>query len=41
VEVVVSAAAEIAGKPLGVRHPVDLLVWRLFIPAGVEPESRL
>jgi hypothetical protein len=31
----------VAGKPLGVRHPAGPLVWRLFIPAGAEPESRL
>jgi hypothetical protein len=41
VEVVVSTAAEVASKPLGVRHPAGPLVWRLFIPAGAEPESRL
>jgi hypothetical protein len=23
------------------RRPVGLLVWRLFIPAGMEPESHL
>jgi hypothetical protein len=31
----------VTGKPLGVRHPASPLVWRLFIPAGAEPESRL
>jgi hypothetical protein len=41
VEVVVAAAAEVAGKPLGVRYPAGPLVWRLFIPAGMELESRL
>jgi hypothetical protein len=41
VEVVVAAAAEVVGKPLGVRYPVGPLVWRLFIPTGMEPESRL
>jgi hypothetical protein len=29
------------GEPLGIRRPTGLLVWRLFIPAGTEPESRL
>jgi hypothetical protein len=41
VEVVVSAAAEVVGEPLGVCYPAGPLVWRLFIPAGLEPESRL
>jgi hypothetical protein len=41
VEVVVSAATEVTSKPLGVRHPAGPLVWRLFIPAGTKPESRL
>jgi hypothetical protein len=41
VEVVVSAAAEVAGEPLGVCYPAGPLVWRFFIPAGMEPESRL
>jgi hypothetical protein len=40
-EVVVAAAGAGGGEPLGVRHPAGLLVWRLFIPAGMEPESRL
>jgi hypothetical protein len=31
----------VTGKPLGVRHPAAPLVWRLFILAGAEPESRL
>jgi hypothetical protein len=30
-----------AGEPLGVRYPAAPLVWRLFIPAGAEPEFRL
>jgi hypothetical protein len=30
-----------ARLPLGVRYPAGPLVWRLFIPAGAEPESRL
>jgi hypothetical protein len=41
VEVVVSAVAEVAGEPLGVRYPAGPLVWRLFIPTGTEPEFRL
>jgi hypothetical protein len=41
VEVVVAAAAKVVGEPLGVRYPMGPLVWRLFIPAGIEPESRL
>jgi hypothetical protein len=40
-EVVVAAAGVSGGEPLGVRRPAGLLVWRLFIPAGTEPESRL
>jgi hypothetical protein len=40
-EVVVAVAGAVAGEPLGVCRPVGLLVWRLFIPAGTEPESRL
>jgi hypothetical protein len=35
------AAAEVAGEPPGVCHPAGPLVWRLFIPVGAEPESRL
>jgi hypothetical protein len=31
----------VAGEPPGVCYPAGLLVWRLFIPAGMEPESRL
>jgi hypothetical protein len=30
-----------AGEPLRVCYPVSPLVWRLFIPVGAEPESRL
>jgi hypothetical protein len=41
VEVVVSAAEEVAGKPLGVCHLAGTLAWRLFIPAGAELESHL
>jgi hypothetical protein len=40
-EVVVAAAGVGGGVPLGVRRPAGLLVRRLFIPAGTEPESRL
>jgi hypothetical protein len=40
-EVVVVAVRTGDGEPLGVRRPAGLLVWRLFIPAGTEPESRL
>jgi hypothetical protein len=40
-EVVVAAAGAGGGEPLVVRRPAGLLVWRLFIPAGTEPESRL
>jgi hypothetical protein len=40
-EVVVTAAGVGDGEPLGVCRPAGLLVWRLFIPAGTEPESRL
>jgi hypothetical protein len=40
-EVVVAAAGAIVGEPFGVRRPAGFLVWRLFIPAGTELESRL
>jgi hypothetical protein len=40
-EIVVAAVRAGGGEPLGVRRPAGLLVWRLFIPAGTEPESRL
>jgi hypothetical protein len=39
--VVVAAAGVGGGESLGVRRPAGLLVWRLFIPAGTEPESYL
>jgi hypothetical protein len=29
------------GEPPGVCYPTGLLVWRLFIPAGMDPGSRL
>jgi hypothetical protein len=38
---VVVAAAVVGGEPPGVSHPTGPLMWRLFIPAGVEPEFRL
>jgi hypothetical protein len=37
----VVAAAVVDGEPPGVCYPAGPLVWRLFIPAGVEPEFRL
>jgi hypothetical protein len=40
-EVVVAAIGAGGAEPLGVRRPAGLLVWRLFIPAGTEPEFRL
>jgi hypothetical protein len=40
-KVVVAAGAVVASEPPGVCCPAGPLVWRLFIPAGVEPESRL
>jgi hypothetical protein len=38
---VVVAAAVVGGKPPEVCHPASPPMWRLFIPAGVEPEFRL
>jgi hypothetical protein len=35
------AGVVVAGEPPGVCYPTGPLVWRLFIPARVEPESRL
>jgi hypothetical protein len=35
------AAAVVGGEPPGVCCPAGPLMWRLFIPAGVEPEFRL
>jgi hypothetical protein len=40
-KVVVAAVRASGGEPLGVRRPAGLLVWRLFIPVGMEPESHL
>jgi hypothetical protein len=36
-----AAAAEVAGESPGACRPVGSPVWRLFIPAGAEPEFRL
>jgi hypothetical protein len=38
---VVDAAAVVGGEPPGVCRPAGPPVWRLLIPAGVEPEFRL
>jgi hypothetical protein len=40
-EVVVAADGVAAGEPPEVCCPAGPLVWRLFVPAGVEPESHL
>jgi hypothetical protein len=40
-EVVAAAGAVVVGEPPGVCYPAVPLVWRLFIPVGVEPEFRL
>jgi hypothetical protein len=37
----IAAAAEVAGESPGVCRPAGSPMWRLFIPAGVEPEFRL
>jgi hypothetical protein len=37
----IAAAAEVAGESPGVCRPAGRPMWRLFIPAGVEPEFRL
>jgi hypothetical protein len=34
----IAAAAEVAGEPPGACRPAGPPMWRLFIPAGVEPE---
>jgi hypothetical protein len=39
-EVIVTAAV-VGGEPTGVCRPAGPSMWRLFIPAGVEPEFRL
>jgi hypothetical protein len=36
-----AAAAEVAGGSPGARRPTGSPVWRLYIPAGTEPEFRL
>jgi hypothetical protein len=36
-----AAGAVVTGEPPGVCYPAGILVWRLFIPTGMEPESRL
>jgi hypothetical protein len=38
---VVVAAVVVYGEPPGVCRPAGPPMWRLFIPAGVEPEFRL
>jgi hypothetical protein len=37
----IAAVAEVAGESPGVCRPAGPPMWRLFIPAGVEPEFRL
>jgi hypothetical protein len=37
----ITAAAEVAGESPGVCRPAGPPMWRLFVPAGVEPEFRL
>jgi hypothetical protein len=37
----IAAAAEVAGESPGVCRPAGSPMWRLFIPAGVEPKFRL
>jgi hypothetical protein len=37
----IAAAAEVAGESPGVCRPAGPPMWRLFIPAGAEPEFRL
>jgi hypothetical protein len=37
----IAAAAEVAGESPGTCRPAGSPVWRLFIPAGTEPEFRL
>jgi hypothetical protein len=38
---VIATTVEVAGGSPGVRRPTGSSMWRLFIPAGVEPEFRL
>jgi hypothetical protein len=37
----IAAAAEVTGESPGVCRPAGPPMWRLFVPAGVEPEFRL
>jgi hypothetical protein len=37
----IAGAAEVAGESPGTCRPVGSPVWRLFTPAGTEPEFRL
>jgi hypothetical protein len=37
----IAAAAEVAGESPGGCRPAGSPVWRLFIPAGMEPKFRL
>jgi hypothetical protein len=37
----IAAAVDATGEPPGVCRPAGPPMWRLFIPAGVEPEFRL
>jgi hypothetical protein len=37
----IAAIAEVAGESHGACRPASSPVWRLFIPAGTEPEFRL
>jgi hypothetical protein len=37
----IATAAEVAGESTGACRPAGPPMWRLFIPAGVEPEFRL
>jgi hypothetical protein len=41
VAAVVDAEVVVASEPPRVCYPACLLVWRQFIPVGMEPESRL
>jgi hypothetical protein len=38
---VIAADAEVTGESPGTRRPAGSPVWRLFMPAGTEPEFRL
>jgi hypothetical protein len=41
VAAVVGADGAVGGEPPGICRPAGPPMWRLFIPAGVEPEFRL